>query len=236
MARRSAEKLHSRRGMSWLVAILLLAIIAMSVVVCIPWFKGFRRDAVSVGCDTAIENATRELKAAYISESPQLTEAWMRRVLAGTYRSLDELCPDGGEIYLVKDPGSDPPFRIVCGLHGRDAKQVTRLNALRALQRCQEELAVSRSGGVPLPETMTVVLNGKLLTARLVTEEVPLKRGTRTTSGYDGIVAFYGIAGNGETWDGVPVPKGQICYFAYADENHCAIFTEGLYWTGDSYR
>lgn len=237
MACRSGEKLHSRSGMSWLLAILLVAIIVMSVVVCIPWVRGIRQQADDVGCDTAVENARRELTVAYLSEGAKPTEDWARRTLAKTYRELDGLCPVGGEIYVVDNPNDDElPIAIVCGLHGRDAKQNTRLNAKRALQRLREELLQSRKDGQPLPEALTVSLNGTFLTARLVTEPVNLKRGTATTSGYDGTVAFYGIAGNGGVGEDAAVREGEICYFAFADEQHCAIYEAGSQWTGDSYR
>ena len=46
--------------------------------------------------------------------------------------------------------------------------------------------------------------------------------------------AFYGLAGEGD----FPVEKvsaGDIFYFVYADEEHCAIWKANEGWTGDAY-
>ena len=65
-----------------------------------------------------------------------------------------------------------------------------------------------------------------------------LKRGTRTTMGLEkaGIVAYYSIVGHSDFGADSAKKEGEIWYFSYADEDHCANWTYREQWTGDSYR
>ena len=50
-------------------------------------------------------------------------------------------------------------------------------------------------------------------------------------------MAFYGLAGEGDFPAGeeAKVEAGDIFYFVYADEEHCAIWKANDGWTGDAY-
>lgn len=82
---------------------------------------------------------------------------------------------------------------------------------------------------------IVVILNGRELECNRVLEEVQIQRGTRTTNGYEGVVAFYGLEGEGDFKSGA-VKEGEIAYFVYADEDYCAIWHAYDGWTGDAYR
>ena len=83
---------------------------------------------------------------------------------------------------------------------------------------------------------MTVELNSRELEVVRVLEVPNIHRGTATTNGYKGVVAFYGIAGEGDFKPSSNVKKGGISYFVYADENHCARWIDGDGWSGDAYK
>lgn len=236
MAQAAAGKLHSRRGLSLLAAILLVLVVVMCVLVSIPLVRRYTRQADTFGCAAAMDSATRQIAIDYLAQEQNPTPERVRQVVERAMRDVDALCPAGGEVYVVSNPNGQPPFALVCGLHGSDARQNTRLNAQRVLERLNAALLQARRDGDELPRTLTVTLHGEVLTAQLVTEEVPLKRGTATTSGYEGTVVFYGIAGHGEVGMGTTADDGEICYLAFADETHCALWTAGQPWSGDSYR
>ena len=48
-------------------------------------------------------------------------------------------------------------------------------------------------------------------------------------------MAFYGVAGQDGAWADAGGKAGEICYFSFADEDHCAAWRADDGWTGDSY-
>ncbi|MBR2528840.1 MAG: hypothetical protein IKE58_10275 [Blautia sp.] len=86
---------------------------------------------------------------------------------------------------------------------------------------------------VPEPDSVMITLNGKDLKCIRVKKEVWIRRGTRTTSGYNGVIAFFGLGGEGDFAD--KGKKGEICYFAYADEEEYAVWRSDDGWTGSAY-
>ena len=130
-----------------------------------------------------------------------------------------------GNVYLIRN--EEGVLEPVCGLHNDDVARRTRLNASYAgskLEEARKNILEKAGKDDPEPEKITITVNNRPLDCTYVTEEVPIKRGTSTTKGYDGTVAFYGT---GE--------KGEINYFLYADEDYCAVWHENEEWTGSAY-
>ena len=123
----------------------------------------------------------------------------------------------------------------MCGLHDDDKKLRVRLNASRGKELLEEALKTARSKVKAEPESVEITLNGKSLECVRVAEVLDLRRGTGVSHGYEGIVAYYGIAGQGD-YDTKGLDDGDVCYFAYADEYHCARWINGDGWTGDAYQ
>lgn len=231
------SKLHSRRGLSWIFAVLLLAIIVLSVMIMIPSYRRYQNRAKALACATALDTARRQLASdfmldGFVNGKAEEAKDFVSYVMNG----WDDLCPDYGTVYIIKrDDGSPMDWDIVCGLHGSDKKLSTRLNAEYTLDQLQEALKQAQANGVQYPESLEYTLHGKKRVALLVDEKTPLKRGTSTTEGYEGIVAFYSVVGHSDYGAGKG-KDGTLWYFSYADENHCANWSKDDGWTGDSYR
>lgn len=84
------------------------------------------------------------------------------------------------------------------------------------------------------PEYIEITINNSTLKCMHVLKEEPLRRGTKSTNGYEGIAAFYGIEGEGDFNTGF-VKNGKIAYFVYADEYYCARWRAKDGWSGDAY-
>jgi hypothetical protein len=82
---------------------------------------------------------------------------------------------------------------------------------------------------------MTVTLHHKPLEALITEEDTGLRRGTRATIGAKGTLVSYAIAGYSDFGTGRGAPVGEISWFSYADEEHCANWSAWDGWTGDSY-
>ena len=231
------SKLHSESGISWLIAILLAAVLVLSVTAMIPTYRRYQEKGKAVACATALDTARRQLASDFMIggfENGKADEAkgFVSKVMNG----WDDLCPDYGTVYIVRRTDDSPmDWDIVCGLHCSDKKLCTRLNADYVLEQLKEALKKAQADGVQYPESLTYTLHGKTRTALLVDASTNLKRGTSTTSGYEGIVAFYSIVGHSD-YGAAKGKDGALWYFSYADENHCANWSADKGWTGDSYR
>ena len=104
--------IRSERGMSRLVAILLIAIIALALAIILPHVLPLGERAEARSCELALERANRELAAAYMLSPEDFSEEKAREAIA----DFDHLCPAGGEIYLAPT-GEAMPFEIRCRLH-----------------------------------------------------------------------------------------------------------------------
>ena len=230
------------RGISRITAILLVLVIVMSVVVSIPTVKYYRDRSARLACAAGLDTARRRLAQDYLSGDFTQTNVSAVEAVAVAMNGWEDLCPSGGKVYLVENRGEglldgQMPYDLVCGMHGADKKQCTRLNAGYVLDQLREGLRTAARNGDPAPASLTFTLNGKTRKAQRTDEEVPFKRGTATTKGYEGkgIVAFYGVAGQDGAWADAGGKAGEICYFSFADEDHCAAWQADDGWTGDSY-
>ena len=221
--KRLDEKLRDRRGVSRIIVILAVLVLVMAVAIAVPQVQEVFRQSEAVGCGSAMDSAARRIAEDYLGGNTNPTPQQLKDVVDRAMIGFDELCPAGGNVYLVPQEGKEPPFRLVCGKHDGDAKLRTRLNAEHVRNEAREALLERKKAGEPLPESLTVELGHKDLTVERVAEPVRLTRGTGTTEGYEGTVAFF------------MAEDGELSYLAFADELHCAIWQKDHEWSGDSY-
>lgn len=230
-------KLRSiRGGVNRVVAILLVLIAIMLVVVLLPAWDDLRLLSQRLSCEQAMKSAKDGLIIEYLDRFKEGSVEDAMNTLDQVMVARPNICPAGGEVYLIKN--SEGIYEPLCGLHDRNARRRTRLNASRALELLREgrRKALRGSKGVE-PEAVSITLNSKPLSCERVPRAQKLRRGTATTDGFDGVVAFYGLAGEGDfpAGEDAKVEAGDIFYFVYADEEHCAIWKANDGWTGDAY-
>ncbi len=224
--------IDTRGGVNRATAVLLALIAVMLVIIAIPAWNIFRYRSEKTGCEQAMKSARDGLIIEFLSR-------WDAGSVEDAMVTLDEvlparpnICPAGGTVYLVR--GANGIFEPVCGLHDDDKPLRVRLNASRAKDLLAEGLRYERRFSKEEPESVEITLNGKSLECVRVQEEPPIQRGTATTNGYKGVVAFYGLAGEGK-FPKANAKTGEIVYFIYADEYYCAIWRAKDGWTGDAY-
>lgn len=238
MKRALREKLNSKRGISWLMGIMLVLVIVLAITSMIPSYLKYRRQAKLVACGTALDTARRQLASNFMlngfeNESADKAKEFVTYVMNG----WDDLCPDGGDVYIVPKADSPLDWEIICGLHCSDSRLRTRLNAYNVREQLKEALLKQQNEGNPYPETLPFTLHHRDYVAQLVDESTGLKRGTKTTMGMEkaGTVAFYSLVGHSDFGADSGMKDGQLWYFSFADEDHCANWSYHDEWTGDSY-
>ena len=214
------------------VAALLALIAVMLVIIAIPAWQHFKERSQIIACEQAMKSAEDGLIIEYLNRFKEDSVEDAMKTLDIVMVARPNICPSGGEVYLIRnDLGIYQPL---CGLHDPDAQYRARLNASRAKELLTENRRLTLRVVDDEPESLTIQLNGQPLTCVRVQAEEPLRRGTATTDGYDGVVAFYGLAGEGD-FSTEGVADGDICYFIYADEKYCAIWRAEDGWTGNAY-
>ena len=235
MGKLRCEKLHQNRGIARLVVILTVAALVLLAAALYPVIQRYRFRADALGCLAGLDTARRQLAAAYLFEGENSSAEEARDYVGFVMAGWDDLCPGGGTTYIVPKDDSELAWDVVCGLHGQDRKQCTRLNADYVLDQLREELRTAQVLGTTYPERMTVTLHHKPLVALITEEDTGLRRGTRATIGAKGTLVSYTIAGYSDFGTGRGAPVGEISWFSYADEEHCANWSAWDGWTGDSY-
>ena len=235
MGKQIRIKLHRNRGIARLVVILTVLALILLAAALYPAIQHFRFRADALGCLAGLDTARRQLADLYLFEGENSSAEEARDYVGFVMAGWDDLCPGGGTTYIVPKEDSELAWDVVCGLHGSDRKQCTRLNADYVLEQLQEELRSAQVLGTKYPESMTVSLHHKPLEARITEEDIGLRRGTRATVGAKGTLVSYAIAGYSDFGTGRGVPTGEISWFSYADEEHCANWSAWGGWTGDSY-
>ena len=239
MHQKSFQKLHSRSGVAWLIGLAALAVLILLFIVLLPTIQHYRYEAGEAGCIASLDTARRQLanESMLLGQVSKASEA--RDYVASVMPGWSDLCPGGGTTYIVPTDESDPRWTVICGMHGTDRKQCTRLNADYVLSQLRENLKKARDEGEEYPETLTYFLNGKTRKATLVHADPGVKRGTNSTMDMKGTVAFYTIRGAGESEDllkyGKSLKTGEISNFWFADEEYCAIWHTAAGWSGDSW-
>lgn len=230
------EKLHNRRGVSRLIVILIILVFVLLVAVYIPIYLRYKQQADNLACATGLDTARRQLAADFMLNGFGEIDAEHAKEFVGyVMAGWDDLCPAGGTVYIVNDPDNPVDYELVYGLHGSDAKQRTRLNSDYVLEQLRQIVAREEAKGNPAPDSASAVLHHKDLICERTDKVLPIRRGTKTTEGYSDTVVFYGIAGMGDFTASQDAPEGTICWFIFADEDHCAIWSVDNGWTGDSY-
>ena len=227
------QKLGGSGGIAALVVVLAVLVLVLAVIAAAPVYRNYREQADEIGCVSSLTSANNQLAIETLSEG-DTTAGEAKAIVTRAMNGWDDLCPAGGTPYLVA-PEGDVPWRVVCGLHDKDTKERTRLNAAYALKQLRQKVDLEQKLGDLTPPEVTVVLNGKEYRALLTEQETGMKRGTATTSGVKGTVIRYALAGHGAFAEEVSLPEGSICYFCFADEAHCAIWKHREGWSGDSY-
>ena len=227
------QKLGGSGGIAALVVVLAVLVLVLAVIAAAPVYRNYREQADEIGCVSSLTSANNQLAIETLSAG-EMTAGEAKAIVTRAMNGWDDLCPAGGTPYLVAAEG-DVPWRVVCGLHDKDTKERTRLNAAYALKQLRQKVDLEQKLGDLTPPEVTVVLNGKEYRALLTEQETGMKRGTATTSGVKGTVIRYALAGHGAFAEEVSLPEGSICYFCFADEAHCAIWKHREGWSGDSY-
>ena len=238
MRLRTAAKLHSRSGVAWLIGIAVLAVLALLFVILLPTIRHYQYEAGEAGCIASLDTARRQLanESMLIGQVSKASEA--RDYVASVMPGWSDLCPGGGTTYIVPTDEDNPRWTVICGMHGTDRKQCTRLNADYVLRQLRENLKKAQDNGEQFPQTLTYFLNGKTRKATLVTTDPGVRRGTNATVGMEGTVAFYTIKGSGESDSlvvGSSLKVGEISNFWFADEDYCAVWRASAGWSGDSW-
>ena len=232
-------KLHNRSGVAWLIGLAVLAVLILLVIVLIPTIQRYRYQAGEAGCMAALDTARRQLANESMLIGEVSKEAEARDYVASVMPGWSDLCPGGGTTYIVPVDNDQSYLTVICGMHGTDKKQCTRLNADYVLRQLRENLKTARDNGTEYPETLTYFLNGKTREAILVHTSPGVRRGTGSTMDMKGIVAFYTIRGAGESDDlaryGTKLKDGEISHFWFADDDYCAIWHTSGGWSGDSW-
>lgn len=241
------RKLRSDRGgVKWPIILLIVLNLVLVVLIAIPFWNNFQYEAAKVGCDQAMKSAGDGLIIEYLGSFEEITSEEAMKKLDQIMPGRDELCPVGGSVYLTK--GENGIFVPVCGLHDSNEKERVRLNASyakllleAALEKAKNDPdaqaadSANAGDGEAKKDATNVRVNSKDLPCVHVLQEETLRHGTKYTQGYDGVVAFYGLEGEGRFNTGY-VKKGKISYFVYADENYCAIWRARDGWGGDAYK
>ncbi len=232
-------KLLGKSGIARIIVILLVLVLVMLIVVSVPVYKYYKAYADNVACVQSLDSAWRQTAADYLTNNSDPTPEEVKEVAEKAMLGWDDLCPAGGSVYVVENPGyaerHELPYLLVCGLHGTDKKQCTRLNSHNVYDQILEAVRKEQLKGNQYPESVTVSLHHKPLTAYLVDEFTGLKRGTSATIGYEGTVVYYSIVGHSDFGKDSGLKDGKVWYFSYADEEHCANWDAKNGWTGDSY-
>lgn len=231
------RKKMNNRGIAWIFAILLVLIVVLSIVIMIPTYKKYQEKGMIVACATALDTARRQLASNFMFNSFENGAADdAKEFVTYVMNGWDDLCPAGGSVYIVPKENNPQAWEIICGLHCSDSRLRTRLNAFNVREQLKEALLDEQNKGNLYPETLPFTLHGKPYEAHLVDEPTGFKRGTRLTEDVEGIVAFYSIVGHSDFGADSGMKDGELWYFSFADEDHCAHWTYREQWTGDSYQ
>ncbi len=227
-----AQNRATRGAVNRLIAILLVLVAIMLALVSVPIWNFFRQRSERLACAQAMKSAGDGLIIDYLFNPGDRTADEARASIDEIMPARPDICPAGGTVYLIKDEHG--VYQPVCGLHDRDEKQRTRLNGTYALELLNNQLRWNRREQDDEPLTVDIQINGKTLSCQRVQEEWLLARGTRRSKDYDGVIALYGLNGEGN-FKARSVEENEICYFVYADENYSAVWHADTGWSGTSY-
>lgn len=209
---------RASRGASALVAAAALAVLALAALILLPHVRAYQERGAATACAIGIASAQRKMDDAAALKGGALSEDEAKRAAVRDLKDWSELCPSGGDCCVI--PDGDGRQVLVCPLHCDDKRLRTRLNADHALAALRAALSTNRDD---VPDAVSVTVNNRVQQV-LRADEPPLRRGTGSTAGFEGTVAFFQADGTG-----APV------WFCYADENYFALWRKNEGWSGDCF-
>ena len=251
----NGERIMALKGLYWkctnrhgginrLIAILLGLTALLLVVMVIPTVREQKRSADEIGCVIALDKAQDMISEEYLFNDWNLTKQEASAVADKSRYSRDNLCPGGGDYFIVRDRDTATGFKVVCGLHDPDTQERARLSSGTALNRLSDELERLRKEEKTPPNKLKIKLNGKTLVCELVDSDPRLLFGTSTDIQRKGVVCYYALVGDADARKAVEdkerldlsgLKEGDVWYFGYADENHASVWKYRKGWSGDAW-
>lgn len=214
------EQGDKEQGIRSLIWLLIFVVLLLVVMVVLPLIQNREGKAETYTCTLAIRRAQDAILVEFLS-NPEMTEQEAYVVVDESKLAREDLCPGGGDYYLVPQAGGS--WRVTCGLHEEDTKLRTKLNASRVLEQLQDQLASRKRLGMNM-ESMILNINGKPLDVVMLAGDNGLRRGTDYSIDFDGVVSFFSLNASEE-----------VNWFVYADVNHAAVWKINSGWSGDAY-
>ena len=112
------NKIHPTAGVSRLVAILIAAVIALSIPIIWSAAMNVKSESERKECSIAIGSAQRKLDDEYIA-NPDMTLEDAEAAATSEIRSLETTCPGGGQYIIVKKKDGKG-YMIYCDLHRKE--------------------------------------------------------------------------------------------------------------------
>ena len=233
-----------RGGINRLIAILLGLTAILLLVIVMPSVRRSMAKAAEIGCVVALDKAQGMMTEEYLFRAWSLTKQEAAAVVDKSRYGRDNLCPSGGDYFIVPKKDAATGYEVICGLHDADTRERARLSSGAALSRLSDELKRRQEEGEAAPDKVKIQLNGKTLVCQRVDRNPRLLFGTATDIDRKGIVCYYGLVGNQEEREAVEereaadlsaLKEGDVWYFGYADENHASVWICGKGWSGDAW-
>lgn len=239
------RKCASRSGrINRLIAILLALTAVLLIVIVAPSVRRSAENAAEIGCFIALDKAQSMMAEEYMFNGWGLTKQEAAAVVDKSRYSRENLCPGGGDYFIVWKTDAELEYKVVCGLHDADTKERTRLSSGAALMRLSDELKRLQDKGDAVPKNLKIDLNGKKLTCQQVQQDPRLLFGTATDIDRKGVVCYFALVGDEEAREAVEkkegldlsdLKEGEVWYFGYADENHASVWKYRKGWSGDAW-
>lgn len=223
------QKIQKENGVSRIVVILMVLIGIMLILISIPVYQYYRNRAEELGCASALNTANHQLSIAYLSDGT-FTKEKAKEMVIIAMDGWDDLCPGGGTPYIVENDSDEVPWHVVCGKHERDTRERTRLNAACVLEQIEKQVYSAQIQGELYPQSVRVTVNSKEYEALLTDEERNFEHGAAAMSGVESMVIYYALVGHSEFGSDSGLQPGEVWYFSYADENHCATWSSRDGW------
>lgn len=215
--KKKADKEKVVRRLLWLLGAIVLVLVALLI---LPIIQRREVKAEAYACSLAVRRAQDAVLLEFLSD-PDMTSQDAAMAVDASKLARDELCPSGGDYYLVPQGGS---WRVTCGIHEEDTSLRTRINASRVLEEVQDQLDSRRRLDLSVEGNLLLNINGKALDVIHLAGDNGLRRGTDYSIDFEGVVCFFALNS-----------AGDIKWFVYADQNHAAVWKIDDGWSGDAY-
>lgn len=210
-------------GVNRLVGLLAVLAVLFFIGVIRPALARRAERAELLACSVSMKKAQDMLTVEYLND-PDFSEEDARAVLERSKMAMENLCPAGGDYYLIPQRGGQF-WNLSCGVHEQDTRLRTRLNATRVFELLNAELDEYFATGKKLGGGLfTFTINGEDLYVQRINGNNGLRRGTDSSIDFEGIICLYSYSDDlGLRW------------FVYADRGHAAVWKAEEGWSGDAY-